>query len=552
MNLAMQNNNNQESIHSKITSKKIDVNAVLRQAKKILATGQWQTAINYCREYLNDDYSVDDPSLIPVSIVLSQAFQQNSQFDEMLLVMEQTNSQGFNHWLVDIRLAECLIYCGKIGRAIKWLDQLTKRAKKPERIKENLQVLAKLAELYLHCSQHQKVVECHQTALAVKPQDPQIQYNLAAAKLFLGEIENAEQLLDNVIEKFPGDFDAYYNLSSLKRQTKNNNHIQQLKMVYQQTAAQPSANIAIGYSLAKEYEDLQDYKQSFNYLKQAASKRRANMKYQVKTDTDAMDTIRRTFSKTNLLQHMPSENKATPIFILGLPRSGTTLVEKILSSHRQVGSLGEVSHLAFSLIHTVGPHLNKQDLIEKSLHCDLSKLGFRYTHAIQGYGLKEQYLIDKTPLNFLYIGLIKKAIPDAKIIHLKRHPMDSCFAMYKTLFRMGYPFSYDLGDLAKYYIAYDKLMNHWQDCFAEEILTIDYDQLVATPKSVIEKMQGYCQLAAQADLIHFHKNNSPSSTASAAQVRQPIYQSSVNKWRRYANELASLKEQLSSAGICCD
>jgi hypothetical protein len=265
-----------------------------------------------------------------------------------------------------------------------------------------------------------------------------------------------------------------------------------------------------------------------------------------------MKAIQDNFSQKNLEKIESSNNPEVPIFILGLPRSGTTLVEQVLSSHSKIASLGEVSSFAFSLIHSVGQNIGKMDLIRKSTAIDMQRLGERYIHAIKGHGENAQYLIDKTPLNFLYIGLIKKALPQARIIHLSRHPLDSCFAMFKTLFRMGYPFSYSLDDLAQYYVAYHQLMAHWQSLFKEDLFDLSYQSLVESPEPQIKKILDYCHLEWQPKVMEFHKNDSASATASAAQIRQPIYKSSVEKWCHYETQLSPLKSLLESRGINCD
>ena len=164
--------------------------------------------------------------------------------------------------------------------------------------------------------------------------------------------------------------------------------------------------------------------------------------------------------------------KPGPIFVLGLPRSGTTLVDRIISAHGAVTSLGEVNDFAYAVIRAGYPAKTKQELIERSAKSDMESLGAEYWRALQGYGEPAPYLIDKTPANYLYLGLIGRSLPHAPLIHVRRHPLASCYAVYKTLFRMGYPFSYDLGDIARYYLAYHRLMEHWKELFPDRILDV--------------------------------------------------------------------------------
>jgi hypothetical protein len=156
---------------------------------------------------------------------------------------------------------------------------------------------------------------------------------------------------------------------------------------------------------------------------------------------------------------------------------------------------------------------------------------------------------DKMPLNYLYCGLIRRALPNAKIVHVARRPMAACYAMYKTLFKDGYPFSYDLGEIGRYYVGYRRLMDHWQATMPAVIYPLSYEALVADQLGETRKLLDFCGLAWEDSCVEFHRNPSPTTTASAAQVRRPLYDSSVSQWRHYAAELAGLSSLLSAAGI---
>jgi hypothetical protein len=191
------------------------------------------------------------------------------------------------------------------------------------------------------------------------------------------------------------------------------------------------------------------------------------------------------------------------------------------------------------------------EMIKRSATINMVDLGCIYIQGIQGYGSTAPYLINKTPQNFLYAGLIHLALPDAKMIHLRRHPLDSCYAMYKTLFRMGYPFSYNLEDLGHYYLAYHRLMQHWREVLPGKILDIDYESLVDKQEETSRFLLDFCGLSWEDDCLEFQKNTAPAATASAAQVRQPVYRSSLQRWKNYKEELASLSLFLEKNGIDC-
>jgi hypothetical protein len=196
------------------------------------------------------------------------------------------------------------------------------------------------------------------------------------------------------------------------------------------------------------------------------------------------------------------------------------------------------------------PARSKRELIENAAKRDATLFGREYCARLPHTA--RPYLIDKTPVNYLYAGLIAKALPAARIIHVRRHPMDVCYAMYKTLFRMAYPFSYSLEDLACYYVGYQALMAHWRRLLGSRLIEVDYEELVAHQETTTRQLLERCGWPWEAECLEFHRNETPSLTASAAQVRQPIYSSSVGLWRRYAHELEPLSIRLRSAGIAID
>ena len=183
---------------------------------------------------------------------------------------------------------------------------------------------------------------------------------------------------------------------------------------------------------------------------------------------------------------------------------------------------------------------------------DYAAVGREYCKSINGILPGHPHLLDKTPANFHFLGMILTALPNAKIVHLRRHPVDSCYAVYKTLFRRGYLFSYDLRELGRYYLAYNDLMRHWREVLPGRFLDVKYEELVANQEDVTRRMVGFCGLEWEDACLSFEKNASPSLTASAAQVRQPIYKTSVALWRRYEEELQPLIRVLRDGGVDVD
>ena len=485
------------------------------------------------------------PQKIEAWLLSGRAAQQAQNFEHMLAHV--TRALSINGKSITARLmkAEALMHLGRMPEALETISQLEKK------VQDHPSLLQQVAGFYTQAGQHEKAAQFYRRAVALAPRDTQAIYNLASAQIALGEMNDADQLLSRVIELNPQDYDAYYNRSTLRTQTEAANHVRELSTALADEVKHPGGDVPICYALAKELEDLKNYDRAFEYLKRGADKRRQGLSYSVEDDVATMRALENTF-RAELFESAKSNCDATPIFVVGLPRSGTTLVDRILSSHSAVESLGEINDLVMALMTLLGGAGNKLELIQKSTHVDFASLGNAYDRSTRGYGRDAVHLIDKTPINFLYLGLIALALPNAKIVHLRRDPMDSCYAMYKTLFRMAYPFSYDLNDLGQYYIAYDKLMKHWHNVLPGRIFDVKYEDLVEDQEAVSRDLIEYCGLSWEDACLSFYKNQSAAATASAAQVRQPIYKTSIQKWRRYERQLEGLKQALMAGGVAVE
>jgi len=409
--------------------------------------------------------------------------------------------------------------------------------------------LQHIAQSFTRLNRHREAADCYRRSLATQPRNPEYLYNLATAEIALGNMAAAELLLDHVIALAPHDYDAYYNRATLRKQTTANNHVADVEKLLAAALTNPAGEAALGYALAKELEDLAEYRHSFAALKRGGDGRKRLLSYRVDEDVRAMDAIAGAFGVDFFAKPAEGHAAAAPIFILGLPRSGTTLVDRILSAHSDVESLGEISNFASALMRATPSAKNKFELIAATAKADLAAVGRAYVESMRALADGGERLIDKTPLNFLYTGLITRALPNATIVHVRRGAMDVCYAMYKTLFRMAYPFSYDLGDLAAYYLSYRKLMMHWQSALPGRIVEIRYEDIVSAQEATTRKLIADCGLAWEDACLSPEANAQPSLTASASQVRQKVYSSSVGLWRNYTNELQPLARVLAAGGI---
>jgi hypothetical protein len=251
---------------------------------------------------------------------------------------------------------------------------------------------------------------------------------------------------------------------------------------------------------------------------------------------------------------VPDTTGESPIFIVGLPRTGTTLVERIIGNHSLVHPAGELLALrdaVGAVVDRTAPHLSTTWLGYAEALGDLpgEPIAREYLARSRAHRGDRPRFTDKAPANFYYCGLILRAFPNARIVHLTRHPMAACYAIYKTRFEGGFAFSYDLLELAEYYLGYHKLMAHWHRVLPVRILDVAYEQVVTAQEATTQRILDYLGLPFEEGCLAFHLNPAPASTPSAVQVRQPLYSSSLEQWRHYSNELAPLRERLAAGGV---
>ena len=414
-------------------------------------------------------------------------------------------------------------------------------------------LLDAIGGLFNFAGDHAAALSAYDRAVQLQPQNAHFLFNRAAVRRFVGQLAEAEADYDRVIALRPGDFEAYRNRAELRTQTPARNHVPELRAALTRRLPDWRGEVQLRFALAKELEDLGEHADAFEELERGARLRRRHLDYDVATDVATVEWIIEAFpaAPTAATENAPLDS---PIFIVGLPRSGTTLVDRILSSHSQVRSAGELNDFAASLVACVSliappAPLQRRELVARSREVDFAALGALYLQRARAGGVELQRFTDKMPLNYLYCGLIRRALPQARIVHLTRHPLAVCYAMYKSLFQDGYPFSYDLAEIGRYYIAYRKLMQHWQATMPGVIHTVAYESLVADQLGESRRLVAYCGLEWEDACGEFHRNPYATTTASAAQVRRPIYDSSVHQWRNYAAQLTALRRQLEEAGI---
>ena len=475
------------------------------------------------------------------------ALAMNRREDALKLINRALTIDGDRFAFVSHK-AYCLLALQRVDEALELLDNL-----KVDDLKQAAEFDA-LGNLYSLCKDQARALEYFEKAVTLEPTNSHFQMNTGLIRQTLGELDGAESAMSMAISLNPGDHQAWLHRSRLRRQTTSSNHVMDMEKLLEEGIDSWQGEANIRYAIAKEYEDLHDHAASFRHLKAGSAIRRRHMKHDARADLDAIDAIIGSFSKEFFDREIRGYESEEPIFILGLPRTGTTLVERILGSHSDVYAAGELNNFAENLIQQVqqsAPTMptNRNQLIAAATGVNFESLGMAYIQSTRPHTGNTKRFIDKLPLNFLYCGLIARALPEATIIHLTRHPMDTCYAIYKTLFKQAYPFSYDLEELGQYYLAYRKLMQHWHDLMPGTIFDVSYEDLVANQEEVSRKLVARCRLEWDNSCLAFHKNPEPSMTASLTQVRQPIYSTSIGQWRNYREELRPLLDLFENAGL---
>jgi tetratricopeptide (TPR) repeat protein len=516
------------------------------EVMRLMRAGDWRAAQSACR-VLNERY----PDFAPGWLAASQIAMRLGSARDALRCIDRALSLAADNPVFLLNRAQCLLALGEASKAIEAADGAQRHAA------GDAVLLDAVGSLYSHANDQQRALAAYDAALALAPANPLFIFNRAAVRRFLGQLVEAEADYDRVLALNPNDYEAYRNRSELRPQTAERNHVAELERLLEAGIADWRAELQLRYALAKELEDLGEFDKSFLQLQLGARLRRDHLRYDVANDVATVDWIIEAFPAAPAAP-TPAASPEAPIFIVGLPRSGSTLVDRILGSHSQVRSAGELNCFALALVDAArrgsgNAALSRRELVARSAGVDFAALGRDYLERARAAGATRDAVrmrfTDKMPLNYLYCGLITRALPNARIVHVSRSPMAACYAIYKTLFEDGYPYSYDLTELGQYYVGYRRLMAHWSTSMPGAIYPLCYEDLVADQIGQTRALLQFCGLPWEEACVQFHQNPAPTTTASAAQVRRPIYDSSVAQWRHYEQQLAPLSSQLSAAGI---
>lgn len=419
----------------------------------------------------------------------------------------------------------------------------------------NARVLDTVGVVYSRAGLHELAIPLFKRAIMLKPGNANMHYHLGASAHFAGNFELAESAYKAALELEPGLYRALASLVFLRKQTDRNNLLTKLITLFEGKAKNTDAQLHLGHAIAKTYEDLGDYRASLNWLYRAKNGKKNVLPFDRKSSAETLAAARRTYDKPHSPVELnePQLGLPKPIFIVGLPQTGTGLVDSILSSHSSVTSAGGLNIFAEIVKRRTGTESSLMldaATLNRANDINLPEVGRQYLETSVELARGSEYMVDKMPLNFFYAGLILRALPDARVIAVRRDALDSCISNFRQLFSVNhslYNYTYDLRDTAWFYRQFDALMGHWRAVLPDDrFMEVQYEDLVYHQEDRTRQLLDFCGLDWQDACLNFHHDEAPVSAVSSVQVRQPLHSGSIGRWKKYGKELDALKAAIFS------
>jgi Tfp pilus assembly protein PilF len=426
--------------------------------------------------------------------------------------------------------AKCLFLGGDSRAALAAAEVAAKR------VGAAADALDALGAVFALLGLHRRAREFFVRAVETRPDVPQYLFNMAATERMTGALADAEAHCDAAIARDPQYALAHYLRSDLRIQSADRNHVDDMEALIREGRLSRPSEIMLRFALGKEYEDLQLWERAFDHVRAGCDLQRQLLGPDRPDATAEIDHVVRLHTRDWIAAAPPGHAAATPVFVTGLPRTGTTLVERIIASHPAMSSVGETGAFASSLARAVSGQAGA---------ADPARLGKQYMEAAAFHLPANERFLDKTLENYLHCGLIHVALPAAKIILVQRHALDAGWAIYKAHFQGKFAFAYDQVELADTILAFRRLVRHWQAILpSAALMVVNYEDIVRDAEASSRKIIDFLGLPWAHEVLRFHESPAPSATASAVQVRRPIHASSVGKWWHHAQNLAPLRARL--------
>ncbi|MCI0517371.1 MAG: sulfotransferase [Woeseiaceae bacterium] len=427
------------------------------------------------------------------------------------------------------------------------LDKIEEAIASATRVMELAPDLAESHMLYASviglAGRHEEAIEMYLKAIAASPGRAGAMCSMAHHLKTIGRQDEAIARYRAAIATRPDHAEAYWSLANLKTFRFEDSEVNAMEALLGNKELPDLPRSQIHNALGFEYEARKEFDRAFANFAECNRIRRKSESYDPVDTESTHDRVIELFTEEFLAQAAADPVEPTPILIVGLPRSGSTLIEQILASHSLVDATHELGDLTRA-VQTLRRRARKQErfpeFLEKTRAAGWSRIGREYMKRTARYRKCAPFFIDKNPNNFIFIGVLKLALPNAKIINACRHPLDSCLGAYKQLFASGQPFTYEMTELGEYYLQYQRLMEHWHAVLPGFVLDVHYEDVVADLETQVRRLLEFCGLPFEEACLNFHATERAVKTASSEQVRQPIYSSSIHRWRSYEAQLGTL------------
>jgi len=492
-------------------------------------------------EIIYRDILKKDPDHVEACRLLAAIAVSHEQFQDAKIFLQRALQLAPDYLRAMVDLAN-------VHRQLEEYEEATAIASKLiELAGDNAEAYMVYASVVGVAGRHEDAIAAFEKALELQPGKAGALCGMAHHLKTIGRQEDAVARYRQSIAVKPDHCESYWSLANLKTFRFEPAEVQAMQELLQNESLPDESRSQIHNALGLEFEARQQYPLAFEHFASCNRIRRKAESYDPVDTEDTHDRVIELFNSKFLQQQPGIVREPTPIFVVGLPRTGSTLIEQILSSHSMVDGTHELSDLS-KVIRAMrrgrGERQRFPEVLANLTTDGWSRIGQQYLDRSAKHRGVAAYFIDKNPNNFVFAGLIKLAMPNARIINTRRHPLDSCLGSFKQLFASGQPFSYDMDELAEYYLQYQRLMDHWHKVLPGFVLDVHYEEVVSDLEVQVGRLLEFCGLPFEEACVQFHRTQRAVKTASSEQVRKPIYSSSVHLWRRYEPQLQSLVEIL--------
>ena len=448
-------------------------------------------------------------------------------------------------------------------KALPWLTQQLLAFDEREEVRRSIEaadwahpaVLAESAVL----AQQLWLADAHETGLRladdglrVAPRSHLLHYVRANLLRHLGRAEEATAAFERCLQLAPGFPEAHWALAHHARSEPPGARVDRVRAALEAAPQDPVARAHLGYALFRELDDADETDSAWEALVVAAGQMRSRVRHSPPRERATVESLREAFEVPEQAPRGDAVGNI-PVFIVGMPRTGTTVLERMLGNHSRIASAGELNAFAAAVSEALDREFGAPppaDRVRSAAALDPGAIGAGYLRRTTALSQGRSHLLDKNPLNIFNAGFIARALPQAKILCLVRNPMDACFSNLKELFPGGgYGYSYDLGELASHWQCFSDLVRHWQSVLPGRFMTVEYEAMVDDPERIGKEATAFCGVPWEPGCIDITRNLAPVSTASSSQVRSPIHRGAVGAWRRYERQLAPLHARLQELGV---